>query len=490
MNATKTQNDRAAGVLLTQAVGDALGVPYEFATPPTGEPQMLGGGLGPYAPGEWSDDTQMAVCIAEVAATGIALDSKEGLDAVAEQFLRWLASHPADIGIQTSQVLRAARHGTGSPAERLTTASRGLHERTGRTAGNGALMRTGIVGLTRIDDRHATAHAARAVAELTHADPLAGDSCVLWAEAVRVAVTHARLDLAGGLDLLPAERREQWATWIAEAEAKPPKTFHQNGFTVTALQAAWSAITHTAATTHGPDHVRAALTAAVQIGHDTDTVAAIAGALLGARYGASAIPFEWSRLVHGWPGLRAGDLIRLAALTHKQGKADGQGWPTIAELDYGPQRRLATPHPRDDQVLLGTVTDLEHLEELGVDAVVSLCRLGTDQIAPAGVAPQDHTVVWLIDHEDPAHNQHLDWVLTDAARAVRLLRSEGRRVLLHCVAAQHRTPSVALRYAQLLGHGGQETADRIAAAVRFDPTGLLWDTARRPTAGDATTAAS
>ena len=51
-------------------------------------------------------------------------------------------------------------------------------------------------------------------------------------------------------------------------------------------------------------------------------------------------------------------------------------------------------------------------------------------------------------------------------------------MLLHCVAAQHRTPSVALRYAQLLGHEGREVADAIATAVRTDPRGLLWDTAR------------
>ena len=68
MQLTTQQTDRAAGVLLGQACGDALGVPYEFATPPRDEPQMKGGGLGPYAPGEWSDDTQMALCIAQVSA--------------------------------------------------------------------------------------------------------------------------------------------------------------------------------------------------------------------------------------------------------------------------------------------------------------------------------------------------------------------------------------------------------------------------------------
>ena len=181
---------------------------------------------------------------------------------------------------------------------------------------------------------------------------------------------------------------------------------------------------------------------------------------------------------------------RLAALTHTQGRADSQGWPSAPKVPYGPQRPVAAAHPHDEGVLLGTVEDLAHREELGVDAVVSLCRLGTAQGDLADIAPEDHATYWLIDNDDPGHNQHLDWVLTDAARAVRQLREEGKRVLLHCVAAHHRTPAVALRYAQLLGHGGAEAADRIAAAVRYDPHGLLWQTALRATAGDATTAAS
>ena len=65
---TPAQTDRAAGVLVGQAIGDALGVPYEFGTArldaETG-PQMIGGGLGNYAPGEWSDDTQMAEALSE-----------------------------------------------------------------------------------------------------------------------------------------------------------------------------------------------------------------------------------------------------------------------------------------------------------------------------------------------------------------------------------------------------------------------------------------
>lgn len=99
--------DRAAGALLGQACGDALGVPYEFGSRPlSGDPEMLGGGLGDYAPGEWSDDTQMAVCIARVAAQGADLTTD---DAIAVAFDDWALHGATDIGTQTAGVLRAAR---------------------------------------------------------------------------------------------------------------------------------------------------------------------------------------------------------------------------------------------------------------------------------------------------------------------------------------------------------------------------------------------
>jgi len=112
--------DRAAGVLLGQGCGDALGVPYEFGTPTTGEAQMAGGGLGSYQPGEWSDDTQMALCIAQVAATGADLRSANALDEIALAFEDWLRQGPSDVGIQTGSVLRAAARIEGREAERLT----------------------------------------------------------------------------------------------------------------------------------------------------------------------------------------------------------------------------------------------------------------------------------------------------------------------------------------------------------------------------------
>ena len=72
MTLTTAQLDRACGVLLGTAAGDALGAPYEFGPPrgPELEVAMVGGGSFGWEPGEWTDDTSMAIAIAEVAATG------------------------------------------------------------------------------------------------------------------------------------------------------------------------------------------------------------------------------------------------------------------------------------------------------------------------------------------------------------------------------------------------------------------------------------
>lgn len=312
MELNADQQDRAAGVLLGQAIGDALGVPYEFETIKLdGLAEMLGGGLGNYRPGEWSDDTQMAVCIAQVLADGLDPLSDEALNAVAWKFLGWWSSGPADIGNLTRAVLSDAAAHRGQIGRIMTEISE-EHARSG-SAGNGALMRTGVVGISALDDPVKTAAAAARFARLTHADRRCVESSILWSEAVRVAVLEGRFDVRAGIVLLEEDRRDEWLGYISEAESRPPAVFSPNGYTVTALQAAWSAI-HWTQKVEGPDHFATALQAAIEIGNDTDTVAAIAGALLGARYGASALPQGWVEKVHGWPYWTTGkDLVDHAA---------------------------------------------------------------------------------------------------------------------------------------------------------------------------------
>jgi ADP-ribosyl-[dinitrogen reductase] hydrolase len=345
-----------------------------------------------------------------------------------------------DVGVQTSSVLRAA-HRLGLTARTTREASAALHERTGRTAGNGSLMRTAPVALAYLDDEAALVEAARSVSGLTHCDPEAGDACVLWCLAIRHAILTGKLDARIGLQHIDADRREKWASQLDVAEASQPSDFTNNGWAVEALQGAWCAITTTPIPHDGPatgvfraDHLRLALDVAVRGGGDTDTVAAIAGGLLGAAYGASAIPAEWRRVLHGWPGLQTRGLIDLASAITLKGKPD--------EFDFsysGYRLGVAARHPYDDGVCLGDMGALRSLPE-GVDAVVSLCRIG-DADLPARAEQID---VRLIDQ--PGVNHNLDFVLLDTVRLVEQLRREGRTVLIHCVQAQSRTPTVAALY--------------------------------------------
>ena len=117
----------------------------------------------------------------------------------------------------------------------------------------------------------------------------------------RSSRTHQhRTAVRNGLEHVAEDRRERWDELVAEAITGPPGLFNPNGGVVTAFQAALSAIVNTAVPVEQPsDHLRDALVATVRIGHDTDTVAALAGALLGARWGTGSIPDEWLNLVHG-----------------------------------------------------------------------------------------------------------------------------------------------------------------------------------------------
>ncbi len=438
MTLTTAQLDRACGVLLGTAAGDALGAAYEFGPPrgPELEVAMVGGGSFGWEPGEWTDDTSMAIAIAEVAATGVDLREEEALDGLARRWHEW-SQHAKDVGVQTRSVLsRAGRKGIS--AQTAHTESAELHKITGRTAGNGSLMRTAPLALAYLDDEAALVEAARAVSELTHYDPEAGDACVLWCCAIRHAILTGFLDARIGLQHIDIDRQDLWGSRLDDAEASQPSDFTNNGWVVEALQAAWSAITTTPIPKDDPargifrvDHLRLALDAAVRGGNDTDTVAAIAGGLLGAAYGASAVPADWRRVLHGWPGLVTRDLVALATRIVKVDRP----------FSYHTDSMSPVRHPHDDGVWLADVATLRTLPP-GVDAVVSLCRVNDDDL-PVGVEQID---IRLIDIVEPDANPNLDFVLTDTVRLIEQLRNEGRMVLLHCVACQSRTPTVAALY--------------------------------------------
>jgi protein-tyrosine phosphatase len=299
-------------------------------------------------------------------------------------------------------------------------------------------MRTAPVALAYLDNEAALVEAARAVSDLTHYDPEAGDACVLWCLAIRHAILTGIVDARIGLQYIDIERQELWASRLDVAEASHPSDFTNNGWVVEALQGAWAAIATTAVPQDDPakgvfraDHLRFALDSAVRGGGDTDTVAAIAGGLLGATYGASAVPAEWRRVLHGWPGMRTRDLVELSTRIVKADKS--------FSYDVDPMNPVR--HPHDKGVWLADVAALQSLPP-GVDAVVSLCRVNDDDL-PVGVEQID---IRLIDIEGQDANPNLDFVLTDTVWLIEQLRNEGRTVLLHCVACQSRTPTVAALY--------------------------------------------
>ncbi|MDQ4489040.1 ADP-ribosylglycohydrolase family protein [Sinomonas sp. ASV486] len=434
---------------------------------------MIGGGPFGFAPAEWTDDTSMAIPLAECLlgqADAVAAGEPVDWTPAVRGWACW-ARDAKDAGSQTRAVISAARRlasGTvdGEPSAADFLAASAAHlERTGRGGGNGSLMRTAPVALAFL--ARPEAELARAAAEasaLTHTDPDVVDACVLWCLAIRHAVLTGELGVRVGLPFVDADRVGLWEERIAAAETSRPADFSNNGWVVEAFQGAWSAITSTAAANEGPAHLRAALEDAVRGGRDTDTVAAIAGGLLGAAYGLSSVPFEWRRRLHGWPGLRALDLQRIGMeLGRGEGPRLGE-WPAVKRYDYSDWVSASATdvvvHPADPGVLLGAAAALQGD---GYDAVVSLCRVGT---ADVKVAPEDHARFWLIDSALADSNAHVEFVLRDAADAVATFRAEGKRVLLHCVRMESRTPTVAALYgAKVRGVSAVEALEEVRSVL-------------------------
>ena len=183
------------------------------------------------------------------------------------------------------------------------------------------------------------------------------------------------------------------------------------------------------------------------------------------------MPLPWHTVLHGWPGLRAHDLTRLAVLAARRGEVDGHGWPLAAREPVNPPADFLARHPHDDGVWIGSLPALDRLraDAPEVDAVVSLCRVGAAQV-PDGLASVQ---VWLIDL--PGKNLNLSTTLGGAAQTIADLRAAGHAVFVHCVEARSRTAAVATLYGVL--HRGvpldQAWTDIEATLPGFDPQPFL-----------------
>ena len=305
--------DRALGAIWGSAVGDALGAPYEFHPPIAAEEPVVLRSSELWEEGEWTDDTSMAVVVLRELAAGRSLNDATTLGRIVHAWKGW-AEGAKDVGNQTRAVLSQVT----VPTEALSRAAayRVHLENGGRSAGNGSLMRTGPVALAHLGlgGEDAAWKAAARLSELTHHEKDATQACQLWTVAIRQAILTGRLDFRTGLNRLPAADAEVWSQRLQEAEEGQPADFANNGWVVTALQAAVSAIHHGL-------NLQDILERAVRAGYDTDTVAAIAGSLAGAVHGASALPQAWVGALHGWPGMSASDLAELATTALRENGA-------------------------------------------------------------------------------------------------------------------------------------------------------------------------
>ncbi len=280
------RTDREVGAVVGSAVGDALGAPFEFGRPgdfartfPDGCGEMRGG--GGWDPGEATDDTQMAVLVAE------SILDHDGLvlSDVFVRFRRWAAGEPKDIGLQTEDVLTS-----GEPWD-LAAA---LHFQINlRAAGNGSLMRASTSAVYfAAAGRSATMEAGRRLAALTHGDRAAWEGTAVLHELLRLALAgeDPLAALPEVLREVHPDHRERWSVVLADSW-HPDDATEFNGAVWPCLGSALWALRSTS-------DFEKALTAAVDLGGDTDTVAAVTGMLAGAVYGADALPSRWTEPLH------------------------------------------------------------------------------------------------------------------------------------------------------------------------------------------------
>jgi ADP-ribosyl-[dinitrogen reductase] hydrolase len=283
--------DRCRGALLGLAVGDALGTTVEFKAPGTFKPitDLVGGGQFGLEPGQWTDDTSMALCLAESLIEKRGFDPKDQMD----RYGRWwkegyLSSTGTcfDIGVTVRTAL-AHYLQTGEPFAGSTDPF---------AAGNGSLMRLAPVVLAFRRNVELAIRNAGDSSRTTHAAPTTIDACRYFAGLLLGALEgRSKKELFSSF-FYPDPDEQYWkrhplSPEIAEIangsfKQKQPPAIIGNGFVVRSLEAALWAFYHS-------DSFRDGALRAVNLGNDADTTGAIYGQLAGAFYGLNAIPVEW-----------------------------------------------------------------------------------------------------------------------------------------------------------------------------------------------------
>lgn len=295
--------DRFRGCLLGLAAGDALGTTLEFQRPGSFQPltDMIGGGPFGLQAGEWTDDTSMALCLAESLVTRGKFDPIHQI----ETYVRWwrdghlsVKGRCFDIGNATRAALqRFIRH----PEEFCGDTSPNI-------AGNGSLMRLAPAPLAFAGEPDKAVALAGESSRTTHAAVECVDACRYFASLLLGALAgkpKAELFRNPLPDLTPkvaAIARGSFAI-------KEPPQIRGSGYVIHTLEAALWAF-------HGSDDFRTGALKVVNLGEDADTTGAVYGQIAGAYYGADGIPVEWRAklAMRELIEQRAGELHAMAAM--------------------------------------------------------------------------------------------------------------------------------------------------------------------------------
>lgn len=281
--------NRYRGALLGLAAGDALGTALEFSPPGTFAPitDMVGGGPFKLAPGQWTDDTSMALCLAESLVESNGFDPFDQLS----RYVRWKRhGHHSSTGtcFDVGGTVRSAL----ARFERYSDPWSGSTDE--HSAGNGSIMRLAPVPLFFASDPEAAIAYARDSSRTTHGAREATDACRYMAGLIVGALQERSKE-----DLLAPRFTPVAGLWDREPLApkihdiaagsflhREPPYIRGTGYVVDSLEAALWAFAKSTSFEHGA-------LLAVNLGDDADTTGAVYGQIAGAFYGAEAIPWQW-----------------------------------------------------------------------------------------------------------------------------------------------------------------------------------------------------
>ena len=284
-----TTRDRFRGCLLGLAACDALGTTLEFSPPGSFEPvsDMVGGGPFGLRPGEWTDDTSMALCLATSLIDCQSFDATDQM----QRYVRWW--HEGYMS-STGEYFDIGGTVRGALSQFLSSGEPYAGSTRPDTAGNGSLMRLAPVPMFYAGDAaNAIDHSALS-SRTTHQAVEAVDACRYYGGLLVGALNGVERDALLAPGYCPVDglwERSPLAARIAEVAAgsfarREPPDIRGSGYVVESLEAALWAFNRS-------HDFREGALLAVNLGDDADTTGAIYGQLAGAHYGVEAIPATW-----------------------------------------------------------------------------------------------------------------------------------------------------------------------------------------------------